>query len=90
MPTSPADRRAAQRRRQLNLTILEISRERGLARPLEIACECGHPQCWEIFPLDRAAFGALLASGRDALAPLHHLRETREPAGAPRLVAAAS
>jgi hypothetical protein len=68
---SPADRRAAQRRRELNLAIVAISTERGLVRPIALACECGHPQCMETLPLEPAAFEALLAQGQSVLAPLH-------------------
>jgi hypothetical protein len=71
VPLTPADRRAAQRRRELNLTIAAIAKERGLARALAIACECGGPQCFETITLEGAAFDALLARGEQALAPAH-------------------
>jgi hypothetical protein len=84
---SPADVRTAQRRRDLNLAILEISKERGLARALEIACECGHPQCWETLPINAQVFHALVAAGRAAVAPRHPLVDTAVVAAASARVA---
>jgi hypothetical protein len=53
------------------MTIAAIAKERGLARALAIACECGGPQCFETITLDSAAFDALLARGEQALSPVH-------------------
>jgi hypothetical protein len=84
---SPTDLRAARRRRELNLAILDVSEERGLARTLEIACECGHPQCWETLAIEAEAFSALVAAGDPALAPRHPLPATPVAAEAPAPVA---
>jgi hypothetical protein len=89
MPQSPANNRAAERRRALNVTMAEIAREHGLERPLELACECGQPQCWETYALAGDEYDALLQAGLAVLAPGHRVA-VQEPDPAVRLVATGS
>jgi hypothetical protein len=74
MTHSAADRRAGQRRRELNLLIASISKENQVTRPLALACECGHPSCLVSLPIGAPEFAALVSRGEPLLAPEHRHR----------------
>ncbi len=71
---SLTDRRAAGRRRELNLTIAAIAAQHALTRPLGLACECGHADCWETVAIGGSAFAALQARGEPVIAEEHRDR----------------
>jgi hypothetical protein len=83
MTNSAADRRAAQRRRELNLMIASISEQNRVTRPLGLACECGSPDCLESLPISAPEFAALQSLGEPVLAPAHRDRTPASEAAAP-------
>jgi hypothetical protein len=81
--TDSADRRAAQRRRELNLMIASISEENRVTRPLRLACECGRADCLESFPISAPAFAALQSRGEPVLVQAHRDRVPAPEAAPP-------